>query len=265
MVTNAGVFLVLLLVTAVPPLFIYNPEKHPGESLGPPPAAGIFYDSAPNFSVRQKLYILFTLPVCALLNSLLVYVTYYRHLRHIQFRAELSLVAHANLKTVVMIFTEEQQLSDYSGVTPVGGTCSSRGPANHNLLAVRFNGSKAGLNYPCLDNQQHVRPSGISLDRLSTSTWFPELQELQEAVEAQFLRRAEVARAAAFQCFCQEVLTRVEKRMKLEEGSMANGIRLLLQQQTEWVPAPMMRVHLRRIELERRHTNANENNLESEP
>ncbi|RNF24465.1 uncharacterized protein Tco025E_02528 [Trypanosoma conorhini] len=265
MTANAVVFAALLLVAVVPPLYIYDPEKHPGESLGPPPAGSIFPDRAPNFAVQQKLYMLFTLPVCALLNSLFVYFTYYRHYRQIQFRAELSCVAHANLRTAIMVFSEEQQINEYNGVNIIGGTRSGGGLSNHSLLAVRFNANKTGPHYMCLDNRRHIRPEGLSLQRYSSTPWFPELQELQRVVEVQFLRLAETARSAAFRCFCQTVLLPFEERMKLKAGSMANDIRLFLRRQSKWVPEPMMRVHLTRIELERRRKDVHENNLESEP
>ncbi|EKF31009.1 hypothetical protein MOQ_005164 [Trypanosoma cruzi marinkellei] len=266
MIANAVVFAVLLLVTVVPPLYIYNPEAHSGESFGPNPAGGIFPDSPPNHWVRQQLYILFVLPSCAFLNSLFVYFTYYRHLRHVQFRAELSSVAHANLRTAAMIVAEEQQGVEYNVDNTCGGNRSGCGVTNRSLLALRPFSSKGGINSSrALYARRHIRPEGLSLQMYSTSPWIPELRELQEVVEAQFLRPAEKSRVVALKCLHQNVLVPFEKRMKLQEGSMANAIRLILDRESKCVMEPTMRVYLTEVELKRRRSFNNESMSGSEP
>ncbi|KAF8304618.1 hypothetical protein BCY84_11540 [Trypanosoma cruzi cruzi] len=265
MIAHTIVFTVLLLVTVVPPLYIYNPEEHPGESLGPNPAGGIFPDSPPNHWVRQQLYILFVLPSCAFLNSLFVYFTYYRHLRHVQFRAELSSVAHANLRTAAMIVAEEQQGVECNVENAVGGSRSGGGVTNRSLLALRPFCSKSSINSTALYARRHIRPEGLSLHMYSTSPWFPELRELQKVVEAQFLRPAEKTREVVFSCLHKDVLVPFEKRMNLQEGSMANAIRFLSDRESKCVTEPGMRVYLTEVELKRRRSFNNESILRSEP
>ncbi|KEG13222.1 hypothetical protein DQ04_01141080 [Trypanosoma grayi] len=257
MISSTVVFAALLLITALPPLYIYDPEKYPDEPMGPPTAGGIFPDSAMSHSVRQKLYILFVLPTCAFLNALYLYLAYYRHLRCIQFRVELSLVAHANfLMASRIIIQEHTRMQDSTSLIESGGYLRTTSLMNRSFFMKGENTEEMSAPHSIFNKLcRHARPDNISLHSYSTSPWHPELQELQGVVFTQFLRRADVARTTALNALQQHVLMDVDHENNLQDRSMHDALVHILEKHSTFINEAAMRTYLAQVQMTRRCEN----------
>ncbi|KAH9597532.1 hypothetical protein LSM04_001682 [Trypanosoma melophagium] len=248
LIANAVVFAILLIITVVPPLYIYDPEQHPGESLGPPTAGGVFPDNAVSHSVRQKLYILFVLPFCAILNALFLYFSYYRHMRYIQFRVELHHVAHANLMVAGNVFYNDMIQSREPSMGNLSGSIRGLPVLSNCSLFVRNSVVNRRYGAPTSEEKyrQHTRPALLSLHSYSSSPWWPELKELQDTVNTCFLRHSEYARGKAVEVLHKNVLVILDEEHNLRDGSIRDALVNLIERSTTFLSVLLIRTYVAR-------------------
>ncbi|ORC84195.1 uncharacterized protein TM35_000481560 [Trypanosoma theileri] len=255
LITNAVVFAIVLLITVAPPLYIYDPRQHPGESLGPPTAGGIFPDSAVSHSVRQKLYILFVLPFAAIANSLFLYFSYYRHVRYVQFRVELHHVAQVNLMVASNLL--DNDIMNTREPSTYNATGSMRGIPMVSNRSLFVRNSVVNRRHAVQRSEekchQHARPAVLSLHSYSSSPWWPELKELQEVVDTCFLRHSESARLKTLEALHKNVLVAFEKENNLRNGSIRDALLTLIERSTTFLSESMIRAYLTREVVKETH------------
>lgn len=189
---NAAVVALFFGVVVIPPLFIYDPSRHPGESVSPPHAGEIISENSVSHSVKQKLYMLFTIPICSMLNWLFLYFAYYRHIRFVEYRIELNIISLYESKN-----RSKQQLNHY-GVEDIPGMDSLTFERNtNNLGSFSFprtepdrEGHDSEEPKQSLDQRiahpiaiRGALPKNIKREVYVTESFYPEIRELFRVVE----------------------------------------------------------------------------------
>lgn len=208
-IVNAVLSAILFLIVVLPPLYIYNPNHHPGESNEPPSAGEVIPDDMVSHAVKQKLYLLFIIPTCAVVNAIFLYFAYYRPIRFIHYRVEL------NLLTLRLTLDAGRQQLQKSGVltAPSRGSYVSNysiGGTNNNSMVARNFGKTLGRSIIFDGNEtsrqrldssvkwewrRHARPKSVRRDAWVNSAVFAEISELRDEVEQHFLLEGSVADA----------------------------------------------------------------------
>jgi hypothetical protein len=95
------IFLVGLLLCTVPLVAFVDPNDHSATSRvgggGGLPPGTLPTVSNLDYATRQKLYLLFVLPAVVSVNAIVVYFVFYRHLRNVYYRIEVSQVSNVAL------------------------------------------------------------------------------------------------------------------------------------------------------------------------
>lgn len=201
---NAFVSAVLFVLVVVPPLYIYDPAKHPGESHGPPTAGEVILTEDLSHSVKQKLYMLFMVPACATVNILFLYFTYYRPVRGVQYRVEVNVLSlHDHRQRA----RQQLQARGFTGV-PAATSTFSFALANSSFLVPSsrsitqralmgpggggdLKGEEAGAEPRVkADFSRRARPRNVAKDTYKHSSFYPEVRRLMDVVERCFLTPA---------------------------------------------------------------------------
>jgi hypothetical protein len=88
------IFLIGLLLCTVPLVGFFTPDN---TEVGAPPSGTIQTVSNLSFATRQKLYLLFMLPAVVSVNAIAIYFVFYRHMRNVYYRIEVSQVSNVAL------------------------------------------------------------------------------------------------------------------------------------------------------------------------
>lgn len=198
MIVQAVLFAILLVVVIVPPIFIFDPSRDLGEPLGPPTAGEVIREEDVSHSVKQKLYLLFIIPFCAILNATFLYFTYYRPIRFIQYRVEVNtnslnrnrLTGFQQLKNIDFPAAGNSFMRRNSSMFPLGKSFLMQDAGK--LELSQRDTSASGVS-PYSGLRRHARPKGITKDAYANGTIFPEIRTLREEVEKYFLIPANIA------------------------------------------------------------------------
>lgn len=246
---NAITFAALLLAVAVPPLYFQfgNANDTPTDSY---PVGNSFPGrNAEGEIVWQRLYILFAVPLCGCLNGLFLYFTYYRHMRHMQFRVELCCTEQRNLKTALFVFLHKKKKpSGMFSESEEEGNFSADLEGNWRLPGDSFIRGSFSFQ-PKEGKAPPIRTEGLSHRAYSTTPWLPELRELQDIIASVFIQRADKLRDEVMELLHETVLMHIERDKGLTERSIQKSILLLLQQKEE-LSVPVMTKCLKQIEIE---------------
>ncbi|KPA78326.1 hypothetical protein ABB37_06459 [Leptomonas pyrrhocoris] len=210
LIVNAVLSAIFFLVVVLPLLYIYNPDKYPGEANTPPSAGEVIPDEDITHAVKQKLYLLFIIPTCAAANAIFLYFAYYRPLRFIHYRVEL------NLLTLRLTLDAGRQQLQKSGMLSAPHRAGSMVPnfsvtMNSNSSMISRNYAKGPGRSLVFDGNEssrqklassvnwewrrHARPKNVRRDTWVNSAVFAEISELRDEVEQHFLLESSVADA----------------------------------------------------------------------
>ncbi|CAD2221120.1 hypothetical protein AGDE_15072 [Angomonas deanei] len=197
LIPHALFFAILLILVVVPPLYIFDPEDHVGESLGPPPAGTVTTDASVSDTVRQKLYLLFVIPVCACLNALFLYFLYYRPVRFTQYRVEqnvfsLHQILFAGMKILKdnNIFFSQDESAAWGPPSMIMPFDCSAVPSDHR----KFKGTDGpGVHNAAFSTGLHARPANVEKNSFTTWAMSPSINELRIAVEQNYIVPANIA------------------------------------------------------------------------
>ncbi|KAG5479477.1 hypothetical protein LSCM1_04741 [Leishmania martiniquensis] len=202
-IVNAVLSAALFIVVVVPLPHIYDPEGGPVGSSGSPIAGEVVLDEGVTPSVRQKLYLLFVIPVCTSVQALFLYFAYYRPLRLIHYRVELNLLAlrltsearrHQLQKSGVLVLSNRHIVG--------GGACASSFPVSSAaVVSAHRSGMSAGRGHFDQGSSaaqrlastvkwgwcRHVRPKSVRKDAWANSAVFAEIGRLRDELELRFL------------------------------------------------------------------------------
>ncbi|CAJ1013836.1 hypothetical protein Q4I32_003754 [Leishmania shawi] len=212
MIVNAVLSAILFMIVVGPPLFIYNPDYHGGEPNWPPSAGEVIPDESVSQDVKQKLYLLLTIPACATINVLFLYFSYYRPIRFIHYRVEL------NLLTLRLTLEARRQQLQKSGVLVVSRRSTGGGTGVPSSSCVMKSGSVVASHRSRRSERsvhfdqdsssaqrlestvnwvwrRHARPKSVRKDVWVNSAVFAEIGDLRDEVEQHFLTEGSVAEA----------------------------------------------------------------------
>lgn len=216
LIINAVLSAILFLIVVLPPLYIYNPTHHPHESNEPPRAGEVIPDEDITHSVKQKLYLLYVIPFCAVVNALFLYAAYYRPIRYIHYRVELNLLTlrltldagrqQLQKNGVLNAMNRNATVSNFSII----GSGAYNANNNNNSIIGRNYAKGAGRSFVFDGNEnsrkklassvdwewrRHARPKAVRRDAWVNSAVFAEISELRDEVEQRFLIEGSVADA----------------------------------------------------------------------
>ncbi|CCW70356.1 unnamed protein product [Phytomonas sp. Hart1] len=106
LITNGIFSAILFLVVGFPPLYI-NRCFSPEEDAHSPCINEICSDITISNLVKEKLYLLVSIPLCVTANCIFLYFTYYRSIRFIQFRVEKNILSLCEYKCEVQKIRNE--------------------------------------------------------------------------------------------------------------------------------------------------------------
>ncbi|KPI84104.1 hypothetical protein ABL78_6841 [Leptomonas seymouri] len=208
LIANAAISAIFFLIVVLPILYIYNPDRYPGESNSPPSAGEVIPDEDVTHAVKQKLFLLFIIPTCAAVNAIFLYFAYYRPIRFIHYRVEL------NLLTLRLTLDVGRQQLQKSGVLASSSRATSS-VANLSIIGnisvlARSYGKVSGRSFALDGNERsrqklatsldwewrrHARPKSVRRDAWVNSAVFAEISALRDEVEQCFLLECSVADA----------------------------------------------------------------------
>lgn len=207
LITSAVLSAICFVLIIVPPLYIFDPDRDAGESLLPPTAGEVVVGADVSNSVRQKLYLLFVIPVAVVVQTLFLYFAYYRPVRFIQYRVELNLVTLRStleaglfhLQSCNILSRHPQSQGSLAASFAHSSTASPR-PVG---MGGRGRGFPVdgGARGPELTSnakwewRRHARPKSVKKDVWVNSAPFDEVRTLRRQVEKCFLTECGVAEA----------------------------------------------------------------------
>lgn len=174
-VANAVVFAIFIVIVLVPALFIYDPDKHPGESLGPPPAGSIISKGNITHAVRQKLYLLFMIPACTVVNMLWLYFTHYRPLRMALYTTEANIISLHMNRLAGLQQLSSASIADFGNT--VKNTSMIRGKTFYEAGRSGAVDADIAPSAGQTTLRRHARPTMVTVD-MEVKTPFPELRRL---------------------------------------------------------------------------------------